>query len=246
MQFLYWVPGHRATIKREELYSLGLSYAVEDRHTARGCSNGPDSQHGVVVCHGGNEDGRLGYYPEKQTWKQWPGKNIWVGCDEDDKPGPDDLRRADQITGRWLVLDDGNRWLAPIARKWHEIDDKLLWDYNVPRRLSLDENGQWMPGDVKPRYERLWQLAMEYEDTAARAAHNAEGDIVRFTFEHVDELAVGALQVNYRVGPVELDMLGIYDDQARNAIIRVLLDADTRETWLKKKVAELALGGASS
>lgn len=245
MSFYYWVPDQRATIQREQLHAYGLSYAIEDRHTARGCDNGPDKRHGVVVCHGDNRNGKLGYFPELQQWKQIPSSDVWVGVYLDAKPRPDDLSRADQITGRWLTLDDGNRWLCPMARRWVEMDSRLLWDYNLPRRLTLNEEGVWLPGEVKPRYEKLWQLAMAYEDVAAKAAANTDGDVVRFTFDDIDGLAIGALQVNYRVGPVELDLLGIYDDQARQAIVRVLLDADTREEWIKKKLREAGLDGQS-
>ena len=43
---------------------------------------------------------------------------------------------------------------------------------------------------------------------------------VDFRFDDIDELAIGALAVNYRVGPAELDVLGVYDVAARQQIIR--------------------------
>jgi hypothetical protein len=156
----------------------------------------------------------------------------------DSRPTPDDLARSQAIAGQWVRLDDGHMWLLPMARRWVEIDDRLLWDYNLPRRLTYDDAGQWVPGSVKPRYEQLWNMAIAYEQTAADAMANATEDIVRFEFPAVDELAIGALQINYRVSAIECDMLGIYDDAARNRIISTLLDDDTRNAWLKKKLPE--------
>ena len=244
--FAYFVSGARPGWSHDKLVSLGLGYALEDKHTARGCDNGPGGQNGIVVCHGTNSDGRLGYFPERQSWRKIPDTDLWCGCDNKEKPTPDDLARVQQITGQWQVLDDGHKWLLPTARRWVEMDDRLLWDYSLPRRLSLNDNGQWVPGEVKPRYERLWAMAMAYEQAAADAAANATGDVVRFEFPELDELAITALQVNYRVGPVECDLLGIYDDAARSRIVAVLLDDDTRNSWIKKKLPELARDGGNS
>jgi hypothetical protein len=77
------------------------------------------------------------------------------------------------------------------------------------------------------------------------AASDEDGS-VRFAFDGIDTLAIGALQVNYRVGPVEMDLLGIYDDGVRQQLIDVLLDNATWQKWVKKKLADVALAGGSS
>lgn len=244
--FQYWVPSVATTVKLDELHGRGLAYALEDRVTKRGAEHGPDGARGITVCHGGNESGQLGYWPERQTWKRIPGSDCWCGMYTDNRPKPADLARAEQITGEWLLLEDGHRWLAPKARRWVEMDDRLLWDYNLPRRMALNEDGIWQLAGIKPRYERLWTLAMAYEQAATEALMAADdGEVVRFTFEDIDTLAISALQVNYRLGPVELDLLGIYDDSTRQSIIDVLLDNKTWQAWVKKKAAE-ALSGESS
>jgi hypothetical protein len=134
-----------------------------------------------------------------------------------------------------------------MARRWHEMNGQILWDYNLPRRMELTDEGLWVPGAVTARYGRLWTLAMAYEDAAQAALENApdSDDSIRFAFEQIDELAVGALQVNYRVGPIELDCLQVYDMGFRQQVIDVLLDAKTWQTWVKKKLAEAAADGGS-
>jgi hypothetical protein len=249
-QFYYWVPQERPSCNSQELINLlrlaGLGYAIEERIVYRSCDKGPDGQKGNTVCW--DNDGRLGYFPERQVWRRVPGCDVWCGCDAEDKPKPADLARAEQISGEWITLDDGNQWLAPKARRWCELDDRLLWDYNLPRRMTLNDDGLWVPGGVKPRYERLWQLANDYEASysAAMAEAGEDDSVVRFVFEEIDTLAIGALQINYRVGPVELDMLGVYDQAVRQRIIDVLLDNATWVSWIKKKLHAAARNGESS
>jgi hypothetical protein len=247
--FYYWYPSERPFTSSAALLSAlrqaGLGHALEDRITPRTCDKGPDGQKGTVACCGSNQDGRLGYWPEQQVWKQIPGSVAWCGMFSGDRPTPGDLARPDQITGEWLTLDDGHPWLVPKARRWVALEDRLLWDLNLPRRLTLADDGTWTPGNVKPKYERLWQLATAYTEADAKAQETADDDgAYRFSFEQIDELAIGALQVNYRVGPIELDLLGVYDDASRRRIIRVLLDGATWEAWVKKKLADLS-GGSS-
>jgi len=147
--FYYWVPGGRPGITSQDLAAAGLGYAIT-QPTARGCDSGPDSQRGVVVCHGENRDGKLGFFPDKQTWRKIPGKDVWVGW-YNDLPTVEDLARETQITGEWVRLGDGQLWLVPMARRWAAMDDTLVWDYNLPCKLSLDDDGKWVPGDVLPQ-----------------------------------------------------------------------------------------------
>lgn len=246
--FLYWLPDGGMTVSLDELAAASVAYAFDGKATARTCDRGPDRNRGAVVVAGTNDDGKCGYYPDRQTWRQIPLQSVWVGMYRADPPAPADLARAEQVSGQWISDDRKQRWLAPIARKWYEMDDRIVWDHNLPRRLELADDGTWQPGSVKPRYERLWQLAMDYEGAANRALEAATEDTgtVRFRYDNMDELAVGAIQVNYRVGPAELAMLGVYDDQFRQRLIDVLLDNDTWQKWVQKKIAEQVNGGGDS
>lgn len=239
MTFYYWFPGLSSKPTADQIAEAGLGYALQ-RVTHRGSDSGPDGRHGVTVVEGGNEDGRLGYWPTKQTWRQIPRRDVWVGWYSDAKPTPQRLARVEQISGRWIMADDGTMWLAPMARRWQEMSGRMLWDYNLPRRMELAEDGRWVPGGVTARYERLWTMAMAYEEAAKAALSEVpdQDDCVRFLFDEIDTLAVGALQINYRIGPVELDSLGVYDVAFRQKIIDVLLDTATFSDWLKKKLAE--------
>lgn len=234
--FYYWIPIERNTNSAalmERMRKDGLAYAIDDRITSRTSDKGPDGNRGVTVCRGKDEDGQLGWWPERQRWKRIPDIDIWCGMFTDAPPKPSELARSEQITGEWITLDDGNKWLAPTARRFVDVDGQLRWTYNLPQRLTLDDGGQWVVGDLKPKYQRLWDMATKYLE-----AEQDEDGIYRFTLDELNDLAVSGLQVNYYVGAVELDLLGVFDEQSRQRIIAALLDLGTMAEWIKKNVAD--------
>ena len=48
-------------------------------------------------------DVALVYDPSRQTWKRGPGGKWWLGIQNDRRPGPNDLRRANQIGGKLVT-----------------------------------------------------------------------------------------------------------------------------------------------
>lgn len=251
--FYYWLPQERQTTNTaqimDEMRRCGLGYAIEDRITARGSDKGPDGMRGVIVCHGGNQDGRLGWWPDEQVWKRVPGTDAWCGAFEKDMPRPDDLARGDAISGEWLRLDDGHRWLVPCARRFVEVDGLLASTLNLPCRLTLNDCGDWVSGGVKARYKRLWTLAIQYGDAWSKAlADTQDGGqyVIRMDDKQLLDTAVEAIKTNYRVGSIELDMLGVFDQEVMWNVLEVLIDQKTFSEWAKKKAKEQASAGGSS
>lgn len=242
MTFFYWLPFDRQPTSSaaiiEAMKRNGLAYALDDRPTHRTVDSGPDGRRGVVVRNGENKDGRLGYFTDVQTWRRVPSIDAWCGMFKDDRPTPDDLARKEMVAGDWVRFDDDSSWLVPKARKWFELDGQLRWINNLPQCLTLNDEGQWVQGGIKAKFKRLWDLAVAYEETA-----DADGKYL-FTVEQLNEMAVATLQVNYRIGSTELDMLGVYDESIRGRIIDVLLDVTTLVEWSKKN--EAARDGGTS
>lgn len=242
--FLYYLSDRGKGVKIADLRAAGVGYAIDEQFTARQCLCGPDHNSGAIVSA---SDQRVGYYPDQQEWRRIHGVEAWVGMYREDRPTPGELARAEQLDGVWIRLDDGQAWLAPKARRWEEFDGGCYPLCNLPQRLALDVDGQWRVGAVKSRYEQLWRWACAYEQAFAEAVQRQpEGGVVRFQFDQINELAVAALQANYRVAAIELDMLGVYDLQARERIIDALLDNATWRDWLKKKLAAADHSGGSS
>lgn len=240
--FLYFIPTDRPKVTPDDIRSRDLAYAfggdvgrVADLYKAVQVYNGPSGQNGVVVSR---EIDGLGYYPDKQTWKPEVGHDHWVGMysSGERRPTPDRLARDSQIEGKWIQADDGSRWLAPRARHWEEFEGEPISLIDLPTRFTRNAEGEWNPGEVKPRYQRLWQLAEAFMEAQLNAEIDDQGNW-RFRFEQINALAIECLTCNYRVSETEVDLLGIYDVEFRRALLDVLLDNDGFESLLKKKLA---------
>ena len=242
--FLYYLPGRGPDIKLADVRALGLGYAFDAQLTPRQCLGGPDNGSGVVIAAG---DQRVGYHKHEQDWRQIPHSSAWIGYYRDERPTPTDLARPELLDGLWITCDDGSQWLIPKARRWEEFDGECYPVCGLPQRLSLAADGQWQLGAVKSRYEQLWRWVCAYEQAFAEAVQSHhDGDVVRFTFDAINDMAIAALQANYRVSASELDLLGIYDLQIRERIVDALLDVATWRAWVKKKCAALARSGSLS
>lgn len=239
MHFNYFLPGRRA-VKLENLVELGLGYAFEPESAAdpratftpRPVTNGPGGQHGIIVSA---SDEWVGYFQGKQAWKQEPGKEYWVGYWKDTPPTPETLARANQIDGRMLRLEDGNAWLIPVARQYDEFDGVIMARQMLPTRLTRDELGNWVHGDIKQRYRLFWDLTNAFIQAIVDDQQQ---------FHDYDDLVVEAFKCNYRVSAIELDMLGIYDATVRDRVIRIVTDLDGYRDLVKKKQALLDSGGS--
>lgn len=229
--FNYFLPDRRS-ISLADLVDAGLGYAFQPEtadtpratFTPRPVVNGPGGSNGIVVSP---SDRLVGYYAADQTWKQDPAGH-WVGLWNDDRPTPESLARSNQINGAWLRLEDGRDWLIPKARHFDEFEGEIVAVQQLPARLVRDELGNWIPGGIKERYRRLWDLTTEFVQAVVDD---------RQEFEQIDALAVEAFQVNYRVAAIELDLLGVYDAESRDRTIRIVTDLDGFAELLKKKQA---------
>lgn len=215
--FLYYIPKRQAA-DADTIAAAGLAYAITPSIAHRGTSGGPDGAAGVIVAQGDAKG--VGYFADAQTWLQAPGSEFWIGYTTDDPPGPDDLARAKQIAGHEVELGDEKRWLVPVARA-------LDGTSPLPRRLAFDGK-QWAPGDILARYTDLFGEACRVWELIAGASDE------EVTISDECGIAVMALAVNYRLGPVEISMLGLFDTQTEAEVLKALVDWPTFEAFKKK------------
>lgn len=219
---LYYVPG-TATINKVKIVELGLGYAVEDGGPDyAGMSPGPDKASGVVFSLPGAsgtqaQPSQAGDY----TFEQMPGMDVWCGFNPTSPPAPEDLARKEQIGGHDVRLADGNVWHVPVARAVNGAT-------SLPRRLKWDGT-DWKPGDVLPQYRDLFAGACAVWDALV------EQDAGEITFNDECGLAVTALAINYRLGPAEVSLLGLFDTESEGEVAKALIDWPTLEEYLKKK-----------
>lgn len=249
MHFNYYIP-NRDNVTLPELISLGLGYVFEPDSAAspeasfapRQVINGPDGQHGLIVSR---SDTHCGYYKNDQVWKKHTSGAYWVGMWRDNRPTPQSLARPNTIPGKSLLLDDGNTWEIPRARHFVEFDDDIIALNALPTNLTLDATGNWVRGEVKRRYRKLWQLMSDYFTRVAEAVVGEHGEM-RITFAYESNVAIEAFTCNYRVSAIELDLLGIYDTDVHKHVIWIVTDEDGWEVLYKKKLNTQGIGSSTS
>lgn len=245
--FLYYVP-LATSMNAAKAAEQGLAYAF-DRGRCECCpvTRGPTEDLGPGVVFADPAAVRsIKLQLDLQTWVPFGGESsVWVGMWNEQPPTPDDLSRDPTLPGQWITDLTGGRWLAPAARRWADPGEEQLPlpTCILPARMARGEKpGQWIPNAVQPRYARLWALAVEFESARAACESTAdENGTYVLRFDEINMLAILALQANYRVGEAEIDLLGIFDQAFRDAIVDVLIDRARLAELLKKKAAMLSV-----
>lgn len=235
--FLYYLPGVEM-LTLEQARQRGFSYAMEGRDIhARQVARGPEGQgQGVVFADPDRvPQGRIGFYPERQTWRRIPQSDGWIGLDKEQPPEPKDLARAKQLSGHWVELADGRQWLAPVARGQADVEGDLQWYCALPREITVSDEGAWTRGEVLPRYAELWQRALAFWDVFRAELMEDDTQPAAGDDDQLNDLSLFALSLNYTIGKAELRLLGLFDLAARSRVLAALVDWPTMEAWLKKK-----------
>lgn len=252
----YFIAGRKPKdVHPDALRDWGLSYCCDQSIASREAMSGPEGQPGLCFVDAA-QSGGLGYHPDRQTWRKIPpvllagdAPEIFVGFQTDEPPNPEQLARPRRIDGHWLTLGDGNRWHVPAAISIDDAADVYRPLRRLPTQSRLGDDGKWTSGDVRGDLAELWEIATAFHDTFFGAvAEGEEGAAasVSFDFARAHEAAVAALAVNYRVGPVECDALGLLDVEACGRILQAVIDWPTTQAWMQKKTEAAAAGSGSS
>lgn len=236
-------------MERDTVKELGLDYAFARKPDALGTTSGPGGS-GAGLVFGEFDlmgDLRAGYYEGKQEWRKIPNSEAWVGYYPEALPTPGDLQRAQMLNGHWVELANETKWLAPIARSCKPDTDEFSPKMMVPVQSDVDENGKWIPARVADQYAGIWMIAARFWDHFATELKEMEGSsrIVEFEFEETHEAALEALQANYKVGQIEVSVLGLFSVQHCEEILKALIDWPMVLEWLKKKAEKEVLDPAA-
>lgn len=242
--FLYFLEGRGQNTKLADARLAGLGYAFA-AVTPCPCQTGPGGRSGVTIADPARVDSaRIKFVPAEQTWRKIPGQaeGLWLGRWNEDRIGPAELKRPDMLSGHPIKLLDGSEWIVPIARGHAVEDGDVRWFAMLPPALELDDSGQWVPGDVLPKYRHLMEIAGRWSESRLQASRQAR-DILRAAGRSVDvddeepaevELildfqdyvaaAVAVLQTNYYVGAVELAAMQLLSDDLAEEVLNLLID----------------------
>lgn len=244
MGLLYFVPGEKRGMASNptKIAELGIGHAFESTPTAAEVIGGPAGDGVILVADAAHV--RTGYYPHEQEWRKVPGSTAWVGRELDKPLESLSLARGKQFTGHFVTLADGKQWLVPVARQAFERDGQLAGaGCALPRATSVDDEGNWIVGDVQPAYAALWavaervwdQLVTQTTAAADEGVDDADEVHVSLSFGDLNDAALLALATNYRVGKAEVAMLGLFDTDCVIQVLRALVDLPTVDLFLKKK-----------
>jgi hypothetical protein len=223
--FLYYVTS-RAAMNKASLEALGLGPVFGKGSVPNvGVTGGPDGKNGVVFVCGpepGQESQVAGYFPDKQEWVECVTDGYWLGWAKGAKPGPEDLARASMIPGYVGKLNDDGEFLIPIL-----VSD--CQETAVPKALSRGTSGKWDQETPLPQYAALCRDAEEAlpplkallwpEDTP-----DDEDPPEPLSREAMVDLAIRGLQVNYRLGPAEVNVLGLLTTHNIASIVALMID----------------------
>ncbi len=229
--FIYFVDGMTPACRESELDKIGLRYAFPSTPDVRQACNGPGNQSGRVLARPG-VSGRVGYFPDQQTWIPSENEQFWIGWENGAKPTPADLARDDQIPGEFVEMADGNEWLIPTARDFQEVDGFAEWYTLLPQKMQR-RYGEWIQGDVIDRHRDLWIAAEECWNECLSAMSSGSGLLISM------DCAVTALQTNYHVGFDEVSELGLLTSTGPHlmGIVNALTGLSKYMHWAQKKTS---------
>ncbi len=178
---------------------------------------GPSGGSGMMVTAfiNGNPPPRMAYLKGQQTWtKVQNDPELWIGLDNEEPPGPDDLVRAEIISGHPVKLK-GHEYRIPVIRS-------PISETGLPEDMLYDADGQFIVA-LQPRWQQLWEDTGDVWDMLYTDEHPA------MAFSKILDLCLKFLGVNYRYGRFEQAALRLVDTDRNtwNQIFNAALDVPT-------------------
>jgi hypothetical protein len=214
-----WVRGQNIAITRSIIREAGLTDIfsdVSEDHVGFNClpGRGPGELSGTIIFYTDNREPprRMGYYENEQTWHPvGDGSKCWIGIDNDSPPKPDEMRRKRVHDGYTLELADGARWTIPVIRR---PDGST----GLPTDMVFDAAGKYSE-PIKPAYLSYWEASAKVCDWVFAESSNDSIDNPEAL-----KLAIEALNLNYRYGMQEHNVLRFIDKT--NCQVLLMLSVD--------------------
>jgi len=227
LYFLETTPARPALPTAAQIRDAGLGHILDGEGvTANQTTRGPGEKAGFMVCSlPSGKSMQPKYKPDEQTWEQGPDGAYWIGHYHNEPlPAPVDLVRKRPINGHALRLLDENEWTIPVARS-------IANGATLPTRLVLGPDKKAWLSRTLPQYLHLCELADDAFWLFNSSAENphpqakyGEASGMSYPFDYGMHLAMAAMGVNYKIGPMEASMLGILGDEQLQTIMEAVID----------------------
>ena len=131
-------------------------------------------------------------------------------------PRPADLERESGVAGYDLKLADGNVWRVPLVRRWDA--QQLEHVAALPEAITGEAAGG--------RYRFVTRVRPEFAeiDAIGESLFSAFNTRATTTIEDLFDLASRLLAVNYRLGPEEAMLLGLFTVETAMECLRLAID----------------------
>jgi hypothetical protein len=219
-------PG-KQLLDKGDLERAGLAHLFDgEGPNCNHTTGGPGGKAGLTFSMQGATRTPAQYDKSVQTWTEGPDGVYWIGYTTAERPTPADLVRKRPIAGRTLTLLDGNEWIVPVARS-------IAGGSTLPTRLVLGpDKKSWRTTEL-PQFLHLCELADDvfrlYESSPEHPHPAAEYDPsgrIAFRFDFGMRVVLAALATNYKVGAMEVDLLGLLGTDDMSLIMNTLIDLD--------------------
>jgi hypothetical protein len=177
---------------------------------------GPGGASGTIVSAlpaDGVVPPRLHYAEEFQTWRQIG--ELWIGVDKEHPPAAADLRRKKIFQGYEVELA-GEKWTIPVVRDPEGGS-------GLPRDFVYADGGR-VQQRIKAAYLDLWE---KFSRAVWMFFDPAGPWPLRMDLAEGLELCLAALALNYRVGRIEQNLLGLVDSESWCLILAAAVDYPT-------------------
>lgn len=222
--FLYFVETEKNELVAEDLAALGLGHLADAGKPLGRGTQGPDGKGGLVFAVGAGA--KPTYKPAEQAWVRCAvpaggGPAPWVGIWNDNRPAPDDLKRKRFVGGELIELADGSRWAVPVCHS-------VVRGSTLPKRMVLGDDGRTWELRELPEFLSLCARAEKVWEAFVNQKAEEDGrSTIELDHQTAAEVAVEALGVNYRVGAVEVSMLGMLDTDTLYDVMMAVVDGFT-------------------
>lgn len=244
--FLYFLSGvSNRKAAQVAIGEAGLRYAIPGGFTSTEVTEGPSGGAGLLVAKDTSDLGSSFKMHTDQVWRAVPGSAIaWMGFypaeSECPTPHPDGLLREDAISGHTVRLGDGNDWVVPLARAIVDGGKEGLMLHTLPQTVGVDAKGAWSDGEIIRRFRPLNGLAERWwdkiiKDSKDKNLEDAGKITIPFSENDVRDGAMLALAVNYRVSPIEVAALELFDTANIREILGAVIDWPGFQELIKKK-----------